>query len=624
MYRIFFLIPFLFACSHEKTVSDRQQKSSAQGIEITHGPILGHLTDSSIRIWARTSKPGSFSIQYQELEDETPPNWLDHSGSLPGATTLLENDNAGWATIRDLNPNTRYVYRVVTESENESLGGSFKTIPNAANYRNAEHNPKGLFNFQFEYGSCANQDPAHGIGYSLPTYTTLLDEVKGDVSFAVMNGDWLYEEQREYSLEEWQKQQGISEEQIPQDLIHAPTMVGVWENYKTYLSRGKNLAEWHRNVPSYFTFDDHELVNDIWGAGSAGRRDRRAVFRDIGTAAWYDYLGWANPVDFTQDIYFGKGQFEASSNVMYDANADFTALDLEQMSNLHVHWGTTTAGVNEIVYDVDEEGDPNSRVYDIVEIIDKNRIRISPDASADGSASYSIGRRSYAKFSISNCDFFLLDTRSHRQYHDTEYRDKPGLTILGDEQREWLKKAMQNSDADFFFLFSTVPFMIPHVGAGGFEAAENKDEAWTVFLDEREKLIHFWEDLDKPVFVLTGDLHNSFAIKITDHIWEFCSGPHNSVNHRLSDEGYRPKSGIYQFDKRQMDIRWSSFILDDIPRTERLHPFYCVVQINNALNNPLKLGEERWVAYEHPQVIFKYFDGRTGDLRYAETVSTKR
>ena len=36
------------------------------------------------------------------------------------------------------------------------------------------------------------------------------------------------------------------------------------------------------NGPRGFTFDDHELVNDIWGAGSTGRRNRRAVFRDIG------------------------------------------------------------------------------------------------------------------------------------------------------------------------------------------------------------------------------------------------------------------------------------------------------------------------------------------------------
>ena len=152
----------------------------------------------------------------------------------------------------------------------------------------------------------------------------------------------------------------------------------------------------------------------------------------------------------------------------------------------------------------------------------------------------------------------------------------------------------------------------------------NKDESWTVFLDEREKLINFWEELEQPVFVLTGDLHNSFAVKITDHIWEFCAGPHNSVNHRLSDEGHRPKSGLYQFDKREMDIRWSSFVLDDIPRPERMYPHYCVVQINNVFNNPQQLGGKRWVAYEHPQVIFQFYDGRTGAFRYSETVSTKR
>jgi alkaline phosphatase D len=85
-----------------------------------------------------------------------------------------------------------------------------------------------------------------------------------------------------------------------------PTVVGVWENYKLYLERSVQLAAWHRNVPSYFTFDDHELVNDIWGTGTAGKRHRRTVFRDIGTHAFYDYLGWANPVAVPHDLHFGK------------------------------------------------------------------------------------------------------------------------------------------------------------------------------------------------------------------------------------------------------------------------------------------------------------------------------
>jgi alkaline phosphatase D len=583
---------------------------------ITHGPILGHVTHNSIRVWGRTLMPGNFEIVYQK-------EGASSTISKIPISTQLSDDNTGWATLTNLTPNTKYSY-YLQWGNRKSKGGSFRTLPDSKNYTNEKHNPKGLFNFRFEYGSCASQNPANGIGPSLPTYTTMLEKVKEDINFAVMNGDWLYEEKREYPASEWLKTNKINKKNQPKIVEHAPTVVGVWENYKSYLDKADNLAEWHRNVPSYFTFDDHELINDLWGAGTAGRRDRRTVFRDIGTAAWYDYLGWANPITFKKDIHFGNGKFKKDSDFLNDPKADFTQLDLNQMGNLHVHWGTPTAGVDDITLDSIDDGNPNSKVYDIVEVINKNKVRISPPAVANGSGNYSIARKSYSKFTVGNCDFFLLDTRTHREWHDTQQRDKPGLTLLGKDQREWLKQEMKNSDADFFFLFSSVPFMIPHIGAGGYAMASNKDESWTVFLDEREQLISFWEELEKPVFVLTGDLHNSFAVKITDQIWEFCSGPHNSVNHRLSDEGDRPKSGLYKFDQREMDIRWSSFVLDDIPRPQRLYPHYCVVQINNVFNNPKQLGDSRWVAYEHPQVIFQFYDGRTGEFRYSETVSTKR
>lgn len=591
--------------------------SAQESNPITHGPMLGHITHNSVRIWGRTAYPGDFDIVYKKVDA---PGTAEKSLRV---STLLENDNTGWAVLNNLEADTKYAY-FLKSGDTKSIPGSFRTLPSSEDYANPDHNPKGLFNFRFEYGSCASQNPKNGIGPSLPTYTTMLDQLKENINFAVMNGDWLYEEKRDYPASEWLQTQNISATKQPKVVAHAPTVVGVWENYKSYLDKADNLAEWHRNVPSYFTFDDHELINDLWGAGTAGRRDRRTVFRDIGTAAFYDYLGWANPVGFTQDIHFGKASFKKGSNILTDKGADFSKLDFSQAANLHVHWGTPTAGVDDIALDSIDDGDPNAMVYNVIERLSKNKLRIDPPALSNGKGDYSIGRRSYGKFTVGNCDFFLLDTRTHREWHDTENRDQPGLTILGNQQREWLKTEMANSDADFFFVFSSVPFMIPHIGAGGYAMTNNKDESWTVFLDEREKLISFWESLEKPVFVLTGDLHNSFAVKITDHIWEFCSGPHNSVNHRLSDEGDRPKSGLYQFDEREMDIRWSSFVLDDVPRPQRMYPHYCVVQINNVFNNPKQLGDERWVAYEHPQVIFQYYDGRTGEFRYSETVSTKR
>ena len=115
--------------------------------------------------------------------------------------------------------------------------------------------------------------------------------------------------------------------------------------------------------------------------------------------------------------------------------------------------------------------------------------------------------------------------------------------------------------------------MVPHVGSGGGDDAATikKDDAWTVFLKEREELIEFWDGLDKGVFVLTGDLHNSFAIKITDNVYEFASGPHNSINHApMKDEGGRPSNGKFKYGPRACDIRWSSCAMDDITRQPHL------------------------------------------------------
>jgi phosphodiesterase/alkaline phosphatase D-like protein len=594
------------------------QPGPAQGLRdpiwLTHGPMLGMSTDSSVRVWARTSDPGQFTVHYGITADR-----LDQHS--PPATTTLDHDNTGVALLSGLLADTRYHYQVWVNGRPHGLPGSFRTLPSQHESQHATHNPQGLFNFRFQIGSCANQDPLHGGGHRATTYEHLNRDWADKVHFHIMNGDWLYEELRTYPLEAWRLAQGV--DQLPAVTRVMPTVVGVWENYKLYLSRGVELARWHRHVPSYFTFDDHELVNDIWGSGEVGKRHRRTVFRDIGTYAWHDYLGWANPLEYEHPMHFGSGSMTAGSDVLTDPAADFTRLPLAEMLNLHVHWGTPQAGVNDMQFDNDL-GNRNSYVYEITEVIDPHRLRLHMPAKVDDPAlSYSIGRRSYGKFRVANCEFFLLDTRGDRDMHDLRQRDKPGLSLLGEPQRQWLLRSMQHSEADFLFVISTVPFMIPHSGAGGFEAdAENKEESWTGFFDEREMLIGQWQKLGKKVFVMTGDLHNSFAIKVTEDIWEFCCGPHNSVNHVPAlDESNRPATGKWTFGPRSCDIRWSSYILPDVPRLERLYPHFCVVQINNVFNMPQQLGGKRLIAYPHPQVVFQFYDGRSGELAYAEAIS---
>ncbi len=589
------------------------QDGEPTDVRLTHGPILGRPGSDTMTLWVRTQKEGEVRVFYGTHQHN-----LDQL-SEP-ARTKVEDDNTGLIELTGLQPNTRYYYRVYDHQD----AGSFQTLARPEDFRNGAYNPEGLFNLRFEF-SCGNNQTGGGnsVGPTLPVFDVLNRDVRDTIDFAILNGDWLYEVQRDHSPQAWLHSVGLTPDEMPRVVEDMPTVVGVWENYKTYLSRGKNLSEWHRHVPSFYTYDDHETINDIYGTAETGYVNRRAVFRDIGVEAWYDYLAWSNPQAHQAPIHYGSATLVAGSDVLTDQNADFTKLNLEDQANLHVHWGTPTAGVPDAALD-SEPGDPNSKVYRIEEVLGPHQVRIHPPAVANTESKYSIGRRCYGKWTYGNCDFFFVDTRSHRDLHDVDNPSKPGASMLGKQQLKWLKDGISNSEADFIFVVSSVNFMVPHVGSGGGDDKQltlKKDDAWTVFLEEREELIEFWDALEQPVCVLTADLHNSFAIKITDNVWEFASGPHNSINHApQDDEGDRPANGKFKYGPRECDIRWSSYVLNDIPRPERTYPHYCVVQVNNVFNNPVKFGDERWVAYPHPQVIFQFFDGLTGELRYSETI----
>ena len=260
---------------------------------ISHGPILGRLSSDGIGIWARTSRSGSFAVRYG-----LSPGRLDRISQA--VTTRLDNDNTGWIHLRGLKANTRYHYELLLTGVSGSTGrgGSFRTLPDPKAYVSAELNPGGLFNFSFEFACGNNQDPDQSVGPSLPTFKTMLERIADQIHFAILNGDWLYESERRFSLTQWRSQVNCSEDEVPCVLKVAPTLAGVWENYKHFLSQGDNLARWHSGVPSFVTYDDHEILNDVWGAGTPGLRDRRAVFRDIGVRAWYDLSGLEQSDEF--------------------------------------------------------------------------------------------------------------------------------------------------------------------------------------------------------------------------------------------------------------------------------------------------------------------------------------
>ena len=166
---------------------------------ITHGPQLGNITSHSIRVWARTKQPASFSVIYSTKADLS-----DATTSKPVQTTWV-SDATGWIELTNLKANTKYYYGIVLDGHvaDTRVNGkinSFLTLPDAADYVNAELNPKGLFNFSFEIGTGNSQ--SRGKVELPPTYTTMLNDLKDRIYFQIQNGDWIYEEGRETTADQ--------------------------------------------------------------------------------------------------------------------------------------------------------------------------------------------------------------------------------------------------------------------------------------------------------------------------------------------------------------------------------------------------------------------------------------
>lgn len=98
-------------------------------------------------------------------------------------------------------------------------------------------------------------------------------------------------------------------------------------------------------------------------------------------------------------------------------------------------------------------------------------------------------------FQWADCDFYLLDDRYHKSPNSM-----PG-TILGNEQLDWLKASLLESQATFKFICVGVMFL---------SSAANKENFIKAAPEERESLIRFIQDNQiEGVVFLTGDRHFS-------------------------------------------------------------------------------------------------------------------
>ncbi|MGE0742329.1 MAG: alkaline phosphatase [Hyphomonadaceae bacterium] len=102
----------------------------------------------------------------------------------------------------------------------------------------------------------------------------------------------------------------------------------------------------------------------------------------------------------------------------------------------------------------------------------------------------------FFKYAYGGVDFFFLDGRYNRD--PAIAPDAPGKTMLGAEQKAWLKDELRASRAPFKVL----------VSGGGFSKAERGGDSWAAYTSERDELFDFIRDHRiEGVFGISGDSH---------------------------------------------------------------------------------------------------------------------
>ena len=133
---------------------------------ITHGPVMGGVTDNSIRFYLRTDSVRNFTIELDTSLSFSSPNSYNNS-------TQLNLDKSVITDITGLMADTKYYYRVRFGSQIDTVKtGYFRTFP-------TEGQPA---HFTFVAGSC--QETANMKVYDvMPTYDPLFMIHMGDFTY---------------------------------------------------------------------------------------------------------------------------------------------------------------------------------------------------------------------------------------------------------------------------------------------------------------------------------------------------------------------------------------------------------------------------------------------------------
>lgn len=210
--------------------------------ELTHGPLLGAVSDRSVKIWARIDRAGRFRVRYQAEGARESARYT--TSGLASA----ESDFTAVAVLEGLRPATRYDYSL----ERSASGSEWEPSPTLATSRfRTLRSPGTPGKLRFVVGADIGDHDSTGL--------TAIEKLRPD--FALLIGDNIYK-------------------------VSARSLATYRERYRKGWGARRMRAMLAR-VPAFMMWDDHEIRDDFWPGRGHNYPDARE--------AYDEYQGSHNP-----------------------------------------------------------------------------------------------------------------------------------------------------------------------------------------------------------------------------------------------------------------------------------------------------------------------------------------
>lgn len=203
---------------------------------VTHGPIVGGVTETSVRVFVRTDAADSVQVQFS-----TAANFSTIAKTFSGQTNAAR-DSSNIFAVTGLSADTKYHVRVLVNGTESGHRSSFKTFPQAGT----------AGNYKLLFGSCQ---------YDLSDLdSSLFVQMKTeDANIFTPTGDWGYPD----------KDNGTNDVYFS----NPPTSWAADYNkvrtiYKERFA-SSNSSFFLRTIALDYTHDDHDYLNDNTGRDAA-------------------------------------------------------------------------------------------------------------------------------------------------------------------------------------------------------------------------------------------------------------------------------------------------------------------------------------------------------------------